>query len=164
MSGTEPTVPLYYNAEQRDLIRVIIVGVSAGILIPLLGWMISTWIIDPFFCKADAGSFGVCATGGLVGYYVSAVIVSAAAVAMLASWSIYRPLIIAMGVMLGLWGLKRYLDPIAAEGWLEYYVTSGMLFGLGYVLFYWLTRVRHFGSSLALAIITVIVVRWVLIV
>ncbi len=162
MATQEPIVPLYYNAEHRDLVRVSIVGVSAGVLIPLLGWMISTWIVAPFFCNAD--SFDVCASGGLIGYYAAAVIVSAAAVAMLAAWSIYRPLIIAVGVMLSLWGLKRYIDPIAVQGWLEYYLTSGILFAIGYILFYWLSRIRHFGTSLALAIITVIVVRWVLIV
>lgn len=163
MAEQEPAVPFYYEAERRDLVRVVLLGVAVGVLIPLLGWMISTWIIDPVFCKADSG-FAVCANGGLVGYYISAVVVSAAAVAMLASWAMYRPLVIAVGVMLSLWGLKRYLDPIAAHGWLEYYITSAMLFGLGYVLFYWVTRVRNFAVCLALAIISVIVVRWVLII
>lgn len=156
-------IPAYYPVERQEGIKVIALGFMLGLAIPLLGWMISTWIIEPVFCKADS-AFVFCATGGLWGYHIAAVLLSAAAVAILAGWTVYRPLIISLASLMSLWGLQFYLAPIFTLSGAEYYITSAILFAGTYFLFYWLMRLRNFAFSIALAVIALIVVRWVLIV
>lgn len=161
--ASEDVIPAYYPIERQEGIRVLVLGFIVGLVIPFLGWMITTWIIGPVFCKASS-SFALCATGGLWGYHIAAVLLSAGAVAILAGWAVYRPLIISLASLLTLWGLQFYLASVFTQSGVEYYFTSAILFAATYFLFYWLMRLRNFAFSIALAVIALIVVRWVLIV
>lgn len=156
-------LPVFRRVERIEALRVVLVGVFVGIVIPLLGTALSRWVIDPIFCQ-DPSNFAVCANGGMIAYYISASLVTIIAVALLVNWGVYRPLIIALGTLVALWGLKKFIDPIAGANFIEYIALSAALFGVSYLLFYWFMQVRHFGVSMALAVVAAVAIRWTLLV
>lgn len=153
-------VMFYHEANRAETIRVGLAGAIVGIFIPLFGWIISQLILRPIFCQDPAAS--ACSTTDPIGYYIATVIVTAVAVLVLASWAVFRGLLIAVSAAVALWGFQNYVPALADGGWLEYGIFSAILFGLAYVLFYWLMRLRNFGLSLAASLVIVLVVRWAL--
>jgi hypothetical protein len=153
-------VLFYYEANSNEAVRVGVIGVIVGALIPLVGWALAQWVLRPIFCQ-DAGS-SACGSSDMIGYYIAAVLVTAVAVPVLASWGVFRGLLVAVSSLVALWGLQNYMSPLAGGSWLEYGAFSAVLFGLAYVLFYWLMRLRNFGLSLVAALIVVLIVRWAL--
>lgn len=154
-------VSIYYGVQQSEIIRVALTGIAAGILIPLVGWAISHWVIDPVFCQGDSQA-ALCQNSSMIGYYVASVIVAIALGIMLTSWGIFRAIMIVIGATVALWGLQKYIGPLSAHSWLEYGLASAVAFGAAYVLFYWLMRLKNFVLGLVLALVAIVVARWVL--
>jgi len=149
--------------EMMDLVRVGILGLLVGVLIPAIGWLLQKYFIGPVFCHETA-ALGVCAANDLTTYYVGTIIMTVIAVAVLANWQIFRPLLIAVAAASALWGLQRYLDDtLARAGW-EYYLSSAVIYGLAFIAFYWLLRLKNFALSVALCVVAVVLIRWILLV
>lgn len=153
--------PAYHTVERAEVTKVIILGLVLGVLIPLLGMGISSWIIEPIFCQ-DA--LDVCGRSEIIGYYISSVLLTIAAVGFLANWGVYRPIIVAFAAMFALWGLKAFIELIASNSLTEYLLISAALFAGVYLLFYWIMRAYSFSLSLILAVLAVVVIRWTLLV
>lgn len=153
-------VLFYHEANRNEAIRVGFAGAVVGALIPLVGWALTQWVLRPIFCQ-DAGS-SACGSSDMIGYYIATVLVTAVAVPILASWGVFRGLLVAVSSAVALWGLQNYMSPLAGGSWLEYGILSAILFGLAYILFYWLMRLRNFGLGLVAALVVVLVVRWAL--
>lgn len=158
---TQQDVSIYHEVNGGEMVRTGLAGLAAGILIPLAGFLLSQFVINPVFCQGAAAG-GICDTSNLVGYYVAAVLVTAAAIPLLVSWGIFRALLIAIGSALALWGLQKYIEPLVGASWLEYYAYSAFLYAAAYLLFYWVMRLRNFGFSLGLSVVVVLLVRWAL--
>src|SRR6266498_2376538 len=135
--------------ETIDMLRVGILGLLAGILIPLISWLIQRYFIGPVFCH-ETTALGVCAAGDMTTYYIATVIMTVIAVALLANWQIFRPLLIAVAAASALWGLQRYLGDTAVKAGWEYYTSSGLMYALVSLLFYWLLRLKSFALSVGL--------------
>lgn len=163
MADNSESLPIFYKSEKKEVIKVIILALAVGILIPLLSELISKWIVIPIFCQ-DPNNISICTNGGMVSYYISAVLVSIAAVSLLVNMDVNRPLLIAFGALLALWGLKGFMIAVANHNFAEYLAVSAILYAACYMLFYWCMRMRSFGVSLFLASATVMIVRWVLLV
>lgn len=160
-AAVQQEIPFYHEVNRNEVTRVAIAGLAAGIAIPLVGFLISQFVINPIFCQA-ANAGGICDSSSLVGYYVSTVLVTAAIIPLLVGWGVFRALIVAVGAALTLWGLQKYIEPLAAGNWLQYYAFSAALFVLAYLLFYWVMRLRNFGLSLVVSVAVVLLVRWAL--
>jgi hypothetical protein len=162
-----PTIDNESNAlvlpEMMDLVRVGVLGLLIGLLVPVIGWLLQKYFITPVFCHETA-TLGVCAANDLTTYYVGTIIMTVIAVAVLANWQIFRPLLIAVAAASALWGLQRYLgETLAKAGW-EYYLSSAVIYGLAFISFYWLLRLKNFALSVALCVVAVVLMRWVLLV
>lgn len=153
-------VLFYHEANRGEAIRVGLAGAVVGALIPLLSWLTTQFVLRPIFCQDPSSA--ACGTTDMVGYYIAAVLVTAAAVPILASWGVFRGLLVAVSSVVALWGLQGYVTSLASGSWLEYGLFSAALFALAYVLFYWLMRLRNFGFGLAIALAVVLAVRWAL--
>lgn len=149
----------YVETDRMEIIRVGMVGLAAGIIVPLLGLAIANWFITPVFCHAGE-SFSICASGGVVAYHTAAVIVALAVIVLFANWGIFRPLPLVIAATIGMWGFKKFVEPLAASGWLEYFLFSMVLSTLCYLLFFWLLRLRNFPASIILTIVAVVLVAW----
>lgn len=152
----------YHRVNRVEVIKVTFLGAFLGLLIPSLGLAINSWLINPIFCQEASQQF--CQQSDLWGYYVSATLLSIVAVALLANWGIYRPIVVAFASLVSLWGLKSFIDLVASHSLVEYLFISATLFGATYLLFYWLMRAYNFGLSVALAVAAILVIRWTLLV
>lgn len=153
-------VLFYHEANRNEAIRVGLAGAVVGALIPLASWAISQLVLKPIFCQDAASS--ACGSSDMIGYYVATVLVTAVAVPVLASWGVFRGLLVAVSAAVALWGLQNYITALANGSWLEYGLFSAALFGFAYVLFYWLMRLRNFGLGLAAALVVILALRWAL--
>lgn len=152
----------YVRSSRGELLKVLLLGIAVGLLVPLLSFLLEKFFIEPVFCRS-ADSFGVCATGGLTAYYIATALASVLAIVLLANWQVFRPLLIVVGAAAALWGLKKYSGDMAGASGVEYYLFSAVIFALAYLLFYWVMRIRTFLLSVLLAVGLVIVIRLALI-
>lgn len=162
---TTPTTELkpYMESDRMELLRVGIIGVIAGLIVPLLGVAIANGLISPIFCHSNANTFSICSSGGIVGYHTAAIIVALAVVALFANWGVFRPLPLVLAATIAMWGFKKFVDPLTSGAWVEYYAFSIILTALCYLLFYWLLRLRNFPLSIILTIIATALVCWALV-
>lgn len=149
--------------EWIDLLRVGLLGAAVGLLVPALGWLLQQFLISPIFCHGTT-SLAVCATGDVTTYDVSAVVMGVIAVALMANWQIFRPLLIAVAAAASLWGFQHYVGDTVSHAGAEYYLSSVILYALAFVLFYWLLRLKNFALSVILTVLAVILIRWALLV
>jgi hypothetical protein len=144
----------------KDMVRVGLLGLAVGLITPFLAFVLQKFVVDPLFCRA--GGLGVCSAGDLTTYYVATIIMAVVAVALMANWQIFRPLLVAVAAAASLWGFRRYTgDVIEHSGW-EYFVASGVLYAAAYILFYWLLRLKNFALSVVLSVVAVVLLRWAL--
>ena len=146
--------------EGKELLRVALLGIAVGLIVPLLAWLTQHYFVDPVFCRA--ANVGICAATDATTYYVSTVVMAVVAIAFMANWQVFRPLLIAVAAAAALWGMQRYALDVIAKSGMEYYAASAGLYALAYVLFYWLMRLRSFVLSIILTVVAVIVLRWIL--
>jgi hypothetical protein len=163
MPGTADNneVLFYHQANRKEAVQVALTGVAVGILIPLIGLILSQLVLKPLFCQNADGA--ACGSTEMIGYYVSTVLVTGIAIPVLANWGVFRGLIVAISSAIALWGLQGHVTSLATGNFFEYLLFSAILFGAAYVLFYWLMRLRNFGWGLVLALVVVLAIRWVLI-
>lgn len=152
----------YMQTDRMEILRVLITGVLAGILVPLLGNIIANGFITPVFCNAGQ-DFGICASGGVVAYHVSAIIIAMIVVALFANWGVFRPLPLVLAATIAMWGFKKFVDPLAAQSVFEYFAFSAVISAIAYLLFYWLLRLRNFPMSIILTIGATALVCWALV-
>lgn len=160
---TAVTPPLaYVPATRNEMIKVAVTGVIAGILIPLVSMLLANYFIEPVFCHGG-DNFSICSSGGVIANHVAAVLVGIAVFTVLNQWLVYRALLIVLAVTVVMWGLQKFAGPLTTGNWLEYYLFSALLYGLGYSCFYWLLRMRNFIASLAALIIAVVLGCWAMV-
>jgi hypothetical protein len=147
--------------EWIDLFRVGLLGLIVGVLIPALSWLLQKFLIAPVFCREGA-VLGVCSSNDLTTYYIATVVLSVVAVALMANWQVFRPLLVAVAAAAALWGLQRYLGSTVVHSGVEYYISSGVIFALAFLLFYWVMRLKSFVFSVVLTVLAVVFIRWAL--
>lgn len=146
----ESSAPIAYVSVPRgEIIRIVITGLLAGLLIPLLTTLLTTYFINPVFCQA--GESDICASGSVIANHISAVIMGVAVFVVLTRWAVYRALLLVAASTLAMWGLQKYAADLTTQGF-EYYLFSMLLYGMAYLAFYWLLRLRSFVASLVLTI------------
>lgn len=157
----DTTVPTY-DAYPLD-IRALSILVSVGVVAGFLGWLlylgIAHFAIDPLFCRS-ADSFAVCRNGGTIAWAVSHLLVLSAAVAVLARFAVYRPLLVILGVFVALWGAHSWLGSMT---WYAGALWQALLFGIAFAGFGWLSRVGNFVVALILTLLLAIGARVLLI-
>lgn len=156
---TAPAPLAYVPASRNEVIKVITLGVIVGLLVPGLSTLVANYFIAPIFCNSP-DTFSVCASGGIIANHIAAVVLGVVAFIVLTQWAVYRALVLVIAVTLAMWGLKKYADPLTSGSWIEYYLFSGLLYGLAYALFYWLLRVRNFVVSIIAVVVAVAVAAW----
>jgi hypothetical protein len=162
-TSTTTRLKPYIETDRMEIMRVGLVGLLVGLVVPLLGVAITNGLIGPIFCHANTNTFNICSSGGVVGYHTAAVIVALAVVALFANWGVFRPLPLVLAATIAMWGFKKFVDPLTSGSWMEYCAFSIILTSLCYLLFYWLLRLRNFPLSIILTIIATVLVCWALV-
>jgi hypothetical protein len=152
----------YVETDRMEVLRVSLVGIIVGLLVPLFALAIANWFIDPVFCRSNQ-SFSICSSGGVVAYHSAAIIIAMAVIALFANWGVFRPLPLVIAATIAMWGFKKFVDPLTSGNWVEYYLFSMVLTALCYLLFYWLLRLRNFPLSILLTAAATALVCWALV-
>ena len=147
--------------EWVDLLRVSLLGLAVGVLVPALGWALQKFLIVPVFCR-EATALAVCGANDLTTYYIATVVLAVVAVALMANWQVFRPLLVAVAAAASLWGFQRYVGDTVSHAGMEYYLSSAVLYALAFLLFYWLLRLKNFTLSVVLTVLAVVAIRWAL--
>jgi hypothetical protein len=151
---TQPVVAVY----SRDIITTIISGVISGIVIAASFYLLNKFVFGSVLCRA--GDEGACSSAPSYAMVVSMVIGMVIGLIMLVQARIYRPLLTVLAATIGLWSIHSLIGDIP---WYYGLIVSGLLFGLAYLAFTWIGRMRSFIVSLVLTIILIVLVRLVFI-
>ena len=128
-----------------DWLRVGAVGAGVGLLLPYLGTVAARL------------------TGGQLVFDLLAILLAAAAIAILALWDIYRPVLIAAASTSVLWRLQGALGNVHAHNMLMYEAFSAALSMFSYLFFYVVMRLRHFSVAAGLVVVCAVALRWLLV-
>ena len=159
-TGSENPTSKYdaYRLDVASIVKLFIVGALSG----AIGWLmyigIANYFIDPVFCR-NAEMFGVCKNGGTIAWVSAHIIVLAAAVAALARFAVYRPLLVVLAVLVSLWAAHAWL------GGMQWYVGllwQTVLFGVAMALFGQIARMTNFLAALLISLGLAILLRIVL--
>lgn len=148
--------PKFAEMTGRTIVHVALLGVFLGLVAWGVTALVSNYVIDPLFCKAEGGNFSVCAQGGLLASNIASLLVGVLGVVALLRLGVFRPLLISLAVVITLWGLGPWLGALP---WYEALIWSVVLYVVAYVVFSWLARVRTFWVALLTTIILIVATR-----
>lgn len=155
--------PIYIGSHWVEVLQIFAVGLGAGIVVKLLSFVTKQYFIAPVFCRTT-DNFGVCGQGDQLALDIATVITALLAVVVLAHLNVFRPLLVVVATAATLWGLLGYLQGVNQyASWGEQTLWLMVLYGLGYVTFSWLLRVRNFAIGLVATIIVIVGLRYLLI-
>jgi hypothetical protein len=155
--------PFYIVSNPRDILLTALVGVATGLLVWLLAFALKQFLIAPVFCRT-ADSASVCQSGDQIAFIIATIVMAAVSVAALARIDVFRPLLVSVAAAVTLWNLPSHIGGIHAYApTFEQIAWTAVLYGLLYVLFSWILRIRNFVGSLISAVVLVIVLRLLLV-
>lgn len=148
--------PKFAEMTGRMIVHVALLGMFLGLIAWGVTALVSNYVIDPLFCKADGGNFSVCSQGGLLASNLASLLVGVLGVVALLRLGVFRPLLISLAAVITLWGLGPWMGALP---WYEALIWSVILYTIAYVAFSWLARVRVFWIALLATVILVVAAR-----
>lgn len=142
----------------RDFVSTLIVGIGVGLLVAIVAFLMNKFVFGAVLCRPQ--SMTDCAQAPNYAMIVAMVIGAIAGVVALARLRVYRPLLIVLAATIALWGLHSLVGGLA---WYWALLVFGLLFGITYGLFAWISRIRSFILALVITIVMVVIVRWVMV-
>jgi hypothetical protein len=140
---------------QHQVLQVVLLGAGLGFFAWAVGLLVRHIVFVPLFCGDPTSS--MCLSAPDASANVAAIITAIVGLLGLVRLSIYRPLIVAVAVLLSLWGFGGWTNGFL---WYESLAWAILLYALCYTAFSWLVRPRSFIPALALVLVAVILVRW----
>lgn len=135
--------------------QILYIGLGAGALWWTLTALLRSYVIEPIACR-DLSMAQACSDAFGVAGAIAAILVGIGGLVALIRFNQPRPVIVAVGAAAVLWSLGAYLQGI---GWLEALVWSLLLYVATYVLFWLIARIPWIVGSIAVAVVTVLVIR-----
>lgn len=152
----EQPASAFTSMSNRNLGRVAVIGLLAGILLWFFARILGQYVFQPMFCSGEALRCGAVANTSEV---TSAIIVAIVALVALVKAQTYRPLVVVLASIVSLWGLAEIMSTTT-----PYIVAlvSGALYAVAFLLFTWILRLRVFWLALGITTLFVVVLRFIL--
>lgn len=146
----------YVDMPKKQIIQVLALGAFVGLTAWGLYFVLDTYVMKAIMCQG--GQTVGCATGS---YAESTAVILASGIGLfgLVKSQIFRPLLVSLAAVVGLWGLFNVMS-ILPWYLVGLYVT--LLYTISYLFFAWLARARSFVTVIVLTIAVVAVVRYIL--
>ena len=148
----------YVTAETRTILATGIIGAVTGALTWGLNLLLQRFFIEPVFCRS-ADSFSVCANGGMVAFNIALVVMAIVSVVALVRFGGYRPLLVAIAVIISFWSAGAWLGVLR---WYEAALWLTLLMAVAYVGYSWVARIKSFPISVVAMALVVILARLVI--
>lgn len=152
--GVEERMP-FADVSSRQMVQVGIISITGGMLLWLLAYALSQFVFKGF-CAPDVG---VCVEANQYSSGVASVVIGAIILFGFVKLAIFRPLLVVIAATVSLWGLGSYLTSFSMPAAL---LISGLLYGVAFLTFTWLARIKVFWLSLLSIVVLVIVIRLIL--
>lgn len=149
---------LIVSMSSGDLIGIFLLGGSIGLLGWALGALFNQYVFEAYLCQGDV--VDRCYLAKDYSAVIAAIIASVAALAGLVRLRIYRPLLVLIASMIGLWGILQLSWSLP---WYQGLAISIVIYALAFGTFSWVSRIRPFLISLAVILVLVIVLRLVIV-
>ena len=140
---------------QHQVIQVALLGIILGLVAWIGSVVIKQAILTPLFCGDPTN--GVCINATNVAGNASAVVVAFFGLMGLVRLSVYRPLLIALAVLISLWGIGGWTNGLE---WYEAIAWFIALYTFCYLAFSWLVRPRSFAPTIILVLVAVAAIRF----
>lgn len=152
--SASPIVSTY----RREIIATLLTGVVVGAIVFGVYHLLNQFVFGSVLCRP--GNDASCASAPTYSMAVSLVLAVVLGLIGLMQIRSYRPLLIVLAIAVSYWGYQVLITGVA---WYWGVLIGAILFGLSYLLFSWIARIRSFAVSLVLTIILVILVRLALV-
>lgn len=153
---SDNTTPSLTAMSIRDVIGTFFCGIAAGVLTGVVWLLLNRYVFGAVLCR-DGGA--QCAQAPLFSMIVAMVVGMIAGVIGMAQLRVFRPLLAVIATVAALWGIQTWLMPMT---WYWALVVLGLLFGLSYALFAWVSRIRSFILAIVVTVIAVVIVRLIM--
>lgn len=141
----------------RQFLGTVIVGLATGILVWGLALVLEQYVLKGMFCHALMTEQCAAVPGYSRG--TAAVIAAVASVFALVKLQVFRPLLVALGAVISLWGIGATLALLPMGIAAALYAGA---FAVAYTAFMWLARLRSFWVAAILMVLLIIAVRLML--
>lgn len=151
-SETKPSAVLTTSA--RHIWQTALIGMAVGLIAWGVAWLCNTYLYSVVLCRGDL--VARCAAAPQYAEATAGIIAAGVGLFALARLQIFRPLPIAIGALISLWGLTALTTKLP---WLGAALATVILYGLAYALFGWAVRIRSFLFAMVVLIVLVVLVR-----
>lgn len=145
----------FIDMDKAVLIRVALLGVILGAVAWLLTLLFSKFVLDPIFCGNEATT-GTCLNSNVIAGNTALILTAVAGVLGLVRLGVYRPMLVAIAVVIALWGISGWVDGLA---WYEGFMWTIALYAASFVTFSWLVRPRVFLVAIILVLVMLALAR-----
>jgi hypothetical protein len=140
----------------KKLLSVFALGAAIGLFVWGLTFILDTYILRAVLCHGDQTS--VCVQASQYAESIASILGAGVGLFFLVKLEIFRPLLIVIGAVVGLWGI------VGLAGLLPWYgvaLSTIFLYAVAYAAFAWIARVRVFWFVVLLFIVTIVAIRYV---
>lgn len=130
--------PAIIEQDNRVSVKVAVAGAVLGLVVFGVTWLLERFVLRAVLC-GDASS-ATCTNITTIAGNVAAVLVALIGLITLVRLSVFRPLLIVLGVAISLWGMAGWLSGVNL---VEQIVWSVLLYALLYSLYAWVARIRQ---------------------
>ena len=143
--------PVVIEQQRSMVVKIALLGAALGLAAWALTYVLERYVLSSILCGGE-----VCAQGTVYAGNIAGVVIAIVGVAVLVRMGIYRPLLIALGAVISLWGLAAWLNGmnvLESVGW------TALLYVFAYSAYAWLARIRNVVIMLVLITALVIASR-----
>lgn len=148
----DPTPFVYTN------LRLFMTTLGIGAIVGFVSWglalLLNVTIFKLLFCH-DLESIQ-CVSSLTYASVSSILIATGIGVVLLVRMDVFRPLLIGLCVLIGLWGLGSSVTFLV---WWAAALSFIFLFALAYSAIAWLARIRSFGMAIVLIVVLIVILR-----
>ena len=135
--------------------RVILIGIFLGLLYWLFTVFIEKYIIGAFLCNSSFSNL-ICLDLVLISGNIASIIIAVISTLVMLKLGLSRPLVVAVAVMIALWGLSSWTIGLSTG---EIILGDVVTYFLAYLLFSWIARYMKTVTVLITIFIVIIMVR-----
>lgn len=148
----------YVDLPVKQAARSLFVGIGAGVLSWAISRVLLVWVFTKVFC-GEGLNVDRCANAGVYADSIALILVAIAGIYFLVRFGIYRPLVVVVASVVALWPL---LTMVYGLSYLAGIIICAIMFGLAYLAFTWLVRIRPIWLSIIFVAIVVVATRLIL--
>lgn len=148
-----------FNMTAGTFLRVITLGVSAGLLTWLMAFVMDKYLLTPIICADPTSATSICLNSTVVSANIAAVLVGIMTVPMLAMIHMKRALIVVVAAVASLWSVAAWM----AGPWYMSLLWTIVAYAAVYAALSWINRLRGDLAAILFLIIFAVLARLVFI-